>query len=67
MNEDVQQLVDHPTNTWVALDVVREAFPDLGLRRIYQLARREGWRTTGTRPRQYNLADIARTYQQRKP
>lgn len=66
MTPDVQNLIDrNPAGVWVALDVLMEAL-DVNKRRAYQLVSAENIRSTPTRPRQYNLNDIARVARARK-
>jgi hypothetical protein len=51
---------------WVAVDVAMEAL-GISQRRVYQLAKQEGWRTAaGHYPKQFLFQDVRTTYLKRK-
>ena len=53
-------------NYWVTIEAAAIAL-GVNVRRAYQLARSEHWRTApGQRPKQYRFDDIHRTYEQRR-
>lgn len=54
-----------PSGRWVALDVVASAL-GVSKNEARAIAKREGVRTTATRPAQYHFDDVIRLYNRRK-
>ena len=61
---DPPRVPPEATNRWVPLTTAADAL-GVSRARAYAIATAEGWRHTNTRPREYNFADVVRTYTRR--